>query len=181
MLTIKVFDIPTKLHKCNLPFNIVEHCNQYKDTYTRHASTFAWMCLSKYIDLRKVKFTQNGKPYIVGIKKYFSLSHSFDKVAIAICDKPIGIDIEKTLPLGIASSLASRVLKGRDLTSYHNAKDQSLWFTKYWTKYEAFNKLKGDKLTLKSFGYKIKNKTITKTIRNKQFVLTYILKKKNGE
>lgn len=175
MLIIKVFNVPAKLPKYNLPFNIVGHCNQYKDTYTRQSSIYAWMCLSKYIDLSKVKFTNNGKPYIIGNKKYFSLSHSFDKVAIAICNKPIGIDIEKILPLGIVSPLASRLLNGKDLTLYRNAKDQSLWFTKHWTKYEAFNKLKGDKLTFKSFTHKIKNKLVTKMIQNKQFVLTYII------
>lgn len=173
MQIVKVFDVPTKLPKCNLPLHIVKHCNQYKDTYTRQASTYAWMCLSKYIDLNNVKFTKNGKPYISGNKKYFSLSHSFNKVAIAVCNKPIGIDIEKILPLGIVSPLASRLLKGKDLKAYHNAKDQSLWFTKYWTKYEAFNKLKGDKLSFKSFNCRICNKT-TIIQKDKQFILTYI-------
>ena len=174
MLVVKVFNVPTKLPKCNLPLHIAKHCNLYKDTYTKQASTYAWMCLSKYIDLNKVKFTINGKPYLVGNKKYFSLSHSFNKVAIAICDQPIGIDIEKIIPLGLVSPLASRLLKGQDLKAYHNAKDQSLWFTKYWTKYEAFNKLKGDKLSFKSFKRKIEAKIAIKTVDKQSFILTYI-------
>lgn len=177
MLIVKVFDVPGKLPNCKLPLHIVKHCNQYKDKYTRQSSTYAWMCLSKYIDFSKIKFTKNGKPYLIGNKKYFSLSHSFNKVVIAICDKPIGIDIEKIIPLSIVSPLASRLLKGNDLKAYHNAKDQSLWFTKYWTKYESYNKLVGGRLSFKTFNIKIKHQINTKLItdNNKQkFVLTYV-------
>lgn len=41
-----------------------------------------------------IKRTENGKPYITGNPLYFSLSHSHDHAVIALCDKPIGIDIE---------------------------------------------------------------------------------------
>ena len=41
-----------------------------------------------------IKRTQNGKPYIEGNPLYFSLSHSADRALIAICDKPVGIDLE---------------------------------------------------------------------------------------
>lgn len=38
--------------------------------------------------------TANGKPYIDGNPLYFSLSHSRDHAVIALCDKPIGVDLE---------------------------------------------------------------------------------------
>lgn len=174
MLIVKVFNVPSKLPKCKLPKHILKHCNQYKDTYTRQASTYAWQSLSKYIDVNKVKFTKNGKPYLVGNKKYFSLSHSFNKVAIAIYNQPIGIDIERVIPFGIVSPLASRLLKGKELKDYHNAKNQSLWFTKYWTKYEAYNKLLGDRLSFETFKQKIIKNTKTKCLYKNSFVLTYV-------
>lgn len=179
-MTIKILNIPSKLPECNLPNKIIKHCNQYKDTYMRKASLFAWFCLSKYIDLNKVQFSKNGKPTLIGNSKYFSLSHSFNKVAIAICSKPIGIDIEKCIPLSIASPLASRLLKGKNLQQYHNAKDQSLWFTKYWTKYEAYHKLNDSKFELKLFFKKINDQIVTKVFIDdykQKFVYTYIVKK----
>lgn len=38
--------------------------------------------------------TANGKPYIDGNPLHFSITHSRDHAAIAICDKPIGVDME---------------------------------------------------------------------------------------
>lgn len=38
--------------------------------------------------------TANGKPYIEGNPLFFSISHSRDHAVIALCDKPIGVDIE---------------------------------------------------------------------------------------
>ncbi len=42
----------------------------------------------------EIKRTDRGKPYIDGNPLYFSLAHSLDHAVIALCDKPIGIDIE---------------------------------------------------------------------------------------
>lgn len=42
----------------------------------------------------EIKRTSKGKPYIVGNQLYFSLARSLDHAVIALCDKPIGVDIE---------------------------------------------------------------------------------------
>lgn len=42
----------------------------------------------------EIKRTENGKPYIDGNPLYFSISHSSDRAIIALCDKPVGIDLE---------------------------------------------------------------------------------------
>lgn len=41
-----------------------------------------------------IKRTPNGKPYIDGNPLYFSISHSVGHAVIAVCDRPVGIDIE---------------------------------------------------------------------------------------
>lgn len=166
MKIVKVLEIPKTLPKHSLPTNIVDHCNIYKEEIMRHASLFAWISLSKYIDLTKVKFSKNGKPYLVGNKQYFSLSHSHEVIAIAVSNKPIGIDIESVLPSNIASLLASRLLTGKDLESYYKAKDRALWFTKYWTQHEAYLKLKDDQLNFINLKQPIKGKTNTKQIKS---------------
>lgn len=42
----------------------------------------------------EIKRTENGKPYIVGNPLYFSVSHSSGRAMIALCDKPVGVDLE---------------------------------------------------------------------------------------
>lgn len=178
-MIVKVLNITKQLPKGVLPIPILKHCNQYKDEGVKHASKFAWLTLNKYIDLKKVKFNPNGKPYLVGNKKYFSLSHSFDKVAIAIDSKPIGIDIETILPLQIVNMLAKRLLNKQQLTQFFKAKDRSVWFTKYWTMYEAYAKKLGKKLTFDFFKHKIDAKVRTEAIKqpNRNFIFSIVFEK----
>lgn len=171
MAIIKVLKIPTMLPKHCLPTHIVKHCNIYKEAAINHASKFAWITLSKYIDLSKVKFSKNGKPYLIGNKQYFSLSHTHDMIAIAINDKPIGIDIEYILPTNIASMLASRLLEGKQLQSYYKAKDRAIWFTKYWTQHEAYIKLIDGMFNFNSLKLKLNCSIKTKQIKNRDKVL----------
>ena len=42
----------------------------------------------------QIATTPSGKPYIVGNPFYFSVTHSFDRAMIALCDAPVGIDLE---------------------------------------------------------------------------------------
>lgn len=138
MPIIKVFDIPKTLPKCVLPKHIHSHCYLYKEAKSRKSSLFAWMCLSKYVDLNKVRFAESGRPYSINNDQYFSLSHSNNKVAIAIYNKPIGIDIELVKPNKL---LAKRLLTKQEYKEYLTTTKPDLWFAKYWTKYEAQIKL----------------------------------------
>ncbi|MBQ0045658.1 MAG: hypothetical protein KBS35_02095 [Mycoplasma sp.] len=176
---IKVLDIPKTVSSDTLPQNILKHCNEYKEEAVKKSSHFAWLSLSKYIDLTKVKFSKDGKPYILDNRKYFSLSHSFSKVAIAVSDKPIGVDIETILPSGICAALAQRVLVGRQLQAYLKAKDREVWMTKHWVKYEAYTKLVGGKLAFSSFKEQIKGKVQIKRIigKDKRFYYLAVCKK----
>lgn len=174
MNIVKVFEVPKTVLSATLPANILKHCNVYKEEAVRKASYFAWLVLSKYIDLTKVKFSKNGKPFIDGNKQYFSLSHSFSKVAIAISDKPIGVDIETILPSGICAALAQRVLDKKQLQAYFKAKDREAWLTKHWVKYEAYTKLIGGKLTFSSFKDQIKEKVQIKKVVGKDNRVYYL-------
>lgn len=171
MQIVKVLKIPKVLPKHNLPINIVKHCNIYKEESMKHASLFAWITLSKYIDLKKVRFSKNGKPYLLGNKQYFSLSHTHEMIAIAINNKPIGIDIEYIIPSNISSMLASRLLEGKQLQSYYKAKDRPIWFTKYWTQHEAYIKLIDAKFNFNSLKHKLNCSIQTKQIKNRDKVL----------
>ncbi len=43
--------------------------------------------------------TERGKPYANGLALHFSISHSGDWVAVAVSDRPIGIDMEVLRPV----------------------------------------------------------------------------------
>lgn len=166
MKIVKVLDIPKKLSPYNLPSSILKHCNLYKDEKAKNSSIFAWDTLGKYIDLTKVKFNENGKPYSLDKNVYFSLSHSLNKIAIAVSNKPIGIDIETLLPLTICRSLAQRLLNEKQLNNYFKAKDREIWFTKYWTQHEAYIKLNGDAINLKNLQQDVEGSVETKQIKD---------------
>lgn len=178
MLVTKVFNIPTKLPKHRLPVNIVNHCNIYKEANVKHASLFAWITLDKYIDLTKVRFGKNGKPYLQGNAKYFSLSHTNKTIAVAISDKPIGIDIEYILQNDICDKLAFKLLKKDQLQQYLKSKHRALWFTKYWTQHEAYLKLSEDTFSFKNLKKPIRAKCKTKQIKhtNKILILSVVTK-----
>ncbi|MGN0813837.1 MAG: 4'-phosphopantetheinyl transferase family protein [Candidatus Coproplasma sp.] len=65
--------------------------------WTRNVNVYAKL---KVLLARKLGYkpdilrTANGKPYIDGNPLHFSLSHSRDHAVIALCDKPIGVDLE---------------------------------------------------------------------------------------
>lgn len=42
----------------------------------------------------EIKRTESGKPFIEGNPLYFSLSHSAGSAMLALCDRPVGIDLE---------------------------------------------------------------------------------------
>lgn len=152
---VRTFNIPKYFKTPTLPKNILSHCNQYKDKHMKKVSLFTWWCLSQYIDLSNVIFNDNGKP-LLSCNKFISLSHSLNMVAIAIDDKPIGVDIEACIPENIANVLATRLLNEKDYKSFSNAKSKSLWFTEYWTIHEAYIKMIGEKITFNSFRQEVK-------------------------
>lgn len=93
--------------------------------------------------------TENGKPYIDGNPLFFSLSHSGKYGMIAVCDKPVGVDLE--------------IYKNKDrlaLSARFSAEEQSEILTErdflvHWTVREAFVKMRGSTLAndLKSLAY----------------------------
>ena len=87
-----------------------------------------------------IEKTGDGKPYFVNSDVYFSISHTDTKFAVAICDKPVGIDLEdKMLTDEKMQSIAKRYFaKGK----FDIALDRSS-FLKIWTFVEAYAKMKG--------------------------------------
>ncbi len=179
MTKVLIIDANGKQPNVVLPSNIQKHCNQYKDDKLKQTSLLAWKSLGKYIDLTKVKFNENSKPYIPGNKICFSLSHSLDVIALAISNKPIGIDVETIMPLPIVRQLAQRLLNKKQLSLYYKAKDNCVWFAKYWTQHEAYIKLKGNSISLANFKKNLKCSIETRQIKkNNRIYFVSVAQKK---
>lgn len=87
---------------------------------------------------------EGGKPYIEGIPLHFNVSHSFDTVLCAIHTTPIGVDIQKVLP--IREKVIKRICTPAEIAYIG---DDPIRFMQVWTRKEAYAKFTGKGL---SFG-----------------------------
>lgn len=85
---------------------------------------------------------KNGKWSCNGM--YFSLSHSAAAVAVAVSDKPVGIDIElaRTLP---CEKLAKKILTVNELSAFNSLKagEREGFLLERWTRKESLFKRSG--------------------------------------
>lgn len=105
--------------------------------------------------------TEAGKPYAQDLAIFFNLSHSGEWVALALDDRPIGIDIEILRPLDL--KIAKRVCTASDLDFlfrgapiFEKTEDPTLLdrFFRIWTAKEAYFKQIGTGITdLKAISY----------------------------
>lgn len=116
----------------------------------------AQVCL---VDEKSIVFEkyENGKPYAKELNVEFSISHSNDIVVCAVCDKPIGIDVEKIRPVNLA--VAKRVCTEPELfylfghtpseDDFQYTEDKAILtrFFELWTKKEAYVKCSGKGLS----------------------------------
>lgn len=105
--------------------------------------------------------TEKGKPYAEDLPVQFNLSHSGKWVALALDDRPIGIDIEVLRPMDL--KIARRVCTESDLAYlfegtplFQKTEDPALIdrFFRIWTAKEAYFKCVGTGITdLKAVSY----------------------------
>ncbi len=110
---------------------------------------------------------ENGKPYLKDCSDfYFNISHCKNIIAIAFCDKEVGIDIELVRDVNL--KIADRFF-AKDEKAF--VKDATGFFY-VWTRKEAFLKKTGEglKRELSSFSV-LENKNI-KTFCEKDYILS---------
>ncbi len=88
----------------------------------------------------------NGKPYVKNADIYFNISHSGDMVACALCDSPVGIDIEKMRE--VDDKLIKFVSTNEELEYiYAEPAVKQQRFFEIWTAKEAYFKCVGSGIT----------------------------------
>ncbi len=107
---------------------------------------YAKEIISKEFSIPKEKLvfsvTGSGKPYCKSHKNiYFSLSHSKNMLALAVCENAVGIDIEHMR--NASESLIERVCCENEKNLIYSSPDPDKAFTEIWTKKEAYLKALG--------------------------------------
>lgn len=89
-------------------------------------------------------YTDKGKPYLREYPDiFFSISHCRKGIAVAVSDRPVGIDIEET---GYDRDVAAIVLNDEELAAVRHSEEPDVCFTEIWTRKESYLKLTGEGL-----------------------------------
>ena len=86
----------------------------------------------------EVCYGDQGKPYLSDHSYEFNISHSHGRIALALSDQPIGIDIESQSRI-VPELVRNRFFKGDDAR------------VEDWTKFESYSKLKGEGIYTASY------------------------------
>ena len=129
-----------------------EEALKYKHLFGQFA------CLKSYVMLRELLeqkglshpflfgHNEHGKPFLKDYPEiHFNLSHCKNGIAVAVSDKPIGIDIESYRE--VSDSLIRYTMNEEEQRIIETSDDPVRAFTEYWTKKEAVFKLRGTGIT----------------------------------
>lgn len=91
---------------------------------------------------QRIGYGEFGKPYLLDYPNiHFNISHSGEYVVCAVCDAPVGIDIQKISVYN--SGIAEKVCLEYEIKQIEQSDDNASEFIKLWTKKEAVLKAKG--------------------------------------
>ena len=132
-----------------------EQALRYKHTLGQFCCLKSWLMLKELlgqvgfnrIDSDEFRYNPNGKPYIPGAP-HFSISHCKAGIAVAVDDKPIGIDIEAVRHAD--EELIARTMNEaeRELVNEGmSALERDRAFIRLWTQKEAVVKMQGTGIT----------------------------------
>lgn len=158
MVEIRIFD---DMEQCTdeeiyrmLPFVSAHRQGEalkFKFTFGRFACLKSMIMLQEMVREHKhltkdIKLTfeygEHGKPSLKEFPDiHFNISHCKNGIAVAISDKPIGIDIESFHKA--EECLVRKTMNKSEEETINNADDSSEMFTIFWTKKEAVLKLHG--------------------------------------
>lgn len=91
----------------------------------------------------QIRYDTYGKPYLADGKCYFNLSHSEEYCVLAVANCEVGIDIEKKIAFHQAAAAKVFTRDEMKKVSQLNGEQKDRYYTKIWTKHEAFLKAEG--------------------------------------
>lgn len=115
----------------------------------RQQKYYAWKLLEKAvfekygIKMDELSFSLNVDGKWECDKLYFSLSHTKDTVAVALSEKPCGIDVEYFSPERFGEKLARRILTEKEFLEYSvlDENERNEYTFRKWTQKESIFKM----------------------------------------
>lgn len=86
----------------------------------------------------EITLLPNGKPVLADGKRHFSLSHSGEYIICAVSDKPIGVDIQRIVP--ISEGVIGRFATESERLRLNSCIDRKKAAIKLWAVKESFMK-----------------------------------------
>ena len=151
-----------------------EQALQYKHAFGQYA------CLKSYLILQDLlrehygiegdlvfSYNEHGKPMLKEVSNiHFSISHCKEAIAVAVADRPVGIDVE-TLRMP-SEALAERVMDEGEKLRFDISDTPEDFFTALWTAKEAVMKCRGTGIVMEELPeilYKVRDEMIIETTR----------------
>ena len=150
-----------------VPFSRRDKAMCYKHLHGQYCCLRVWEILHELLvshsflpaisSLSELTYVEDdyGKPWLtVGSVReeniYFSLSHTKNAIAVAVSNRPVGIDIEAVVSQERVgdSHFLERTMNATERQSIAEADDPRLMFTELWTRKEAYVKLLGTGLDM---------------------------------
>ena len=91
--------------------------------------------------LPEIIVTETGKPQFSDGSGFFSLSYTGGFCCCALCDAPVGLDVE--MIRSVSANAISRVLSREEWLQYSVSPDPAECFLRFWTLKEAYCKFTG--------------------------------------
>ncbi|MEL6525159.1 MAG: 4'-phosphopantetheinyl transferase superfamily protein [Chloroflexota bacterium] len=106
--------------------------------------------LQREPNMLSFSYSEYNKPYLDTERIFFNLSHSEERVLIAICKQDIGVDIEAIKPLPDLMTVAKHHFSPAEQTALFSLSpsEQVIAFYRCWTRKEAFIKADGRGLSV---------------------------------
>lgn len=151
-----------------------EQALQYKHAFGQYA------CLKSYLMLQDLlrehygiegdlvfSYNEHGKPMLKEVSNiHFSISHCKEAIAVAVADRPVGIDVE-TLRMP-SEALAEKVMDKGEKLHFDISDTPEDFFTALWTEKEAVMKCRGTGIVMEELPeilYKVRDEMIIETTR----------------
>lgn len=99
-------------------------------------------CFGIPMKIQQFECGKNGKPFLSGNRNiHFNISHSKNIIAAAVCDQPVGIDVQHIVPW--RPGMAKRICSPKQWQLLQKSSAPAEEFTKLWTQKEAIVKRTG--------------------------------------
>ena len=139
-----------------------------------------YACLKSYLILQNLlrehygiegdlvfSYNEHGKPMLKEVSNiHFSISHCKEAIAVAVADRPVGIDVE-TLRMP-SEALAEKVMDKGEKLRFDISDTPEDFFTALWTAKEAVMKCRGTGIVMEELPeilYKVRDEMIIETTR----------------